>query len=366
MGDASAVVGAEGDGGDDASDSSSDWGGWDGGGEAEGDAAELEAKTTATPERGDSRDDDDGSIESDSDVVVVKYFTPLMYLSVGEDAFTLPPGLARDVGRDAARALTGESRTHGVIGHYLAEITAHWALVPDYFALGANAEAVARVAATTRVEPVGVDASAKPRSAAVIIVDREMDLMTPSVSRDGWLERVLDDDSRDVDATERVASMLCPLSSDTAAVALNEALCAKTARDGAIFIQKLLREALRAESIDAPVIDAKQTGVVAAEDLETLTQALESDPNVALRRRALIQRAKLTASGLTSEKEMRANRQIIAVQRLTSAALEGGARAVCATTIEILKTLYSAGGTATGRVREALALILAAYVIACE
>ena len=248
----------------------------------------------------------------------------------------------------------------------MAEITAHWALVPDYFALGANAEAVALVAATTRVEPVGVDASAKPRSAAVIIVDREMDLMTPSVSRDGWLERVLDDDSRDVDATERVASMLCPLSSDTAAVALNEALCAKTARDGAIFIQKLLREALRAESIDAPVIDAKQTGVVAAEDLETLTQALESDPNVALRHRALIQRAKLTASGLTSEKEMRANRQIIAVQRLTSAALEGGARAVCATTIEILKTLYSAGGTATGRVREALALILASYVIACE
>ena len=347
----------------DGDDASEDWGSWGDGSEdddakvvdsTEGGASSVNARgARAEP----SARGDRGGVFS------IKFFPPLMYRALGDGAFALSRARVEGIGRDVADALTGESRFHRVVGHHLAEIAAHWALLPDYFALGPNAEAVSRVAAQAKTDPVGVDATVKPRSAAVIVVDREIDLMTPSASRDAWLERVLDEDGGD--ALTQLTSLLCPLASDPTTSALDEALCAKTANDGANYIKKLLREAVRSESIDAPAEDAKSRGVSAA-DILSLVSALETDPSVGLRHRALIQRAKLTAAGLTSEKEMKANRQIIALQRLTSAALEGGAASVCATVVEILKMLYSTGGTAAGHVREAAALVLASYVIATE
>ena len=301
----------------------------------------------------------------------VKFFPPMMYRALGDGAFTLPRTRTMGLVNDAAAALTGESKENRVIGHHLAEIAAHWALAPDYFALGPNAEAVSRVAAQAKTDPVGVDTTVKPRTAAIIVVDREVDLMTPSVSRDGWLERVLettDDEDAASSSTyvDRVTATLSPLLSDENILALDEALCAKTARDGAVHVRKLLREAARVESVAAPAADEKSARVVGADDILSLVRALEVDPSVALRHRALIQRAKLTARSLTDENDMKANRQIIALQRLTAAALERQATGVCATVVEILKVMYSAGGTAVGHPSEALALVLAAYVLATE
>ena len=296
-----------------------------------------------------------------SNEVSVKFFPPLMYRAIGRWAFVISrarveEARARDAaeGRSSADAeLTNMNR---VLGHHLAEIAAHWGLVPDYFALGRDAEAVSRVAALAKPEAVGVDAAIKPRSAAFVLIDRSMDLLTPSVSQDGWLERV---SSGSVEFAG-----LSPLLGDEATVALDEALCCKSARDGALYIRKLLREAARVEGI--ALGDGRDGRVVSADDLTALVCALENDPSVGLRHRALIQRARITAASLTSENDMKANRQIIALQRLTSAAIEGKSTRVGETVVEILKVMYSTGGTAVGNPLEALALVLAAHVLAVE
>ena len=364
--------------GDEDEDDEEDWGSWGDEHEARDDAPAEASREgtgdgwgdapTSTSKQGRNRA---AGADAAAGRFSVKFFPPMMYRALGDGAFTLPRSRTMGLVNDAAVALTGESKETRVIGHHLAEIAAHWALAPDYFALGPNAEAVSRVAAQAKTDPVGVDTTVKPRTAAIIVVDREVDLMTPSVSRDSWLERVLettDDEDAASSSTyvDRVMATLSPLVSDENFLALDEALCTKTARDGAVYVRKLLREAARVESVAAPAADEKNARIVGADDILSLVRALEVDPSVALRHRALIQRAKLTARSLTNENDMKANRQIIALQRLTAAALERQATGVCATVVEILKVMYSAGGTAVGHPGEALALVLAAYVLATE
>ena len=158
--------------------------------------------------------------------------------------------------------------------------------------------------------------------------------MTPSASRDAWLERAADGDG------DGAALMLAPLSGAPEARALDEALCSKSARDGSMHVRKLLREAARVEAVDAPELDERNSRSVTADQLNELVAALEVDPSVALRHRALIQRAKLSAAGLTNEKDMKANRQIIAMQRLTAAARK-----------QSLGRLRDVGGNLKGDVR---------------
>ena len=352
---------------EDVADDDSDWGSW--GDEDEDDG--VKDSSSAPDARGGNGVPDDGwggeregRADADANAAsgrfVIKFFPPLMYRAFGEGAFTLPSARVTNITKHAVDALTGESREHRVVGQHLAEIAAHWALAPDYFALGPNAESVSRVAARAKTDPVGVDTMENPRSAAVIVMDREIDLMTPSASRDAWLERAADGDG------DGAALMLAPLSGAPEARALDEALCSKSARDGSMHVRKLLREAARVEAVDAPELDERNSRSVTADQLNELVAALEVDPSVALRHRALIQRAKLSAAGLTNEKDMKANRQIIAMQRLTAAALENKASGVCATLVEILKVMYAAGGTAVGHPKEAFALVLAAYTIAMD
>ena len=267
---------------EDVADDDSDWGSW--GDEDEDDG--VKDSSSAPDARGGNGVPDDGwggeregRADADANAAsgrfVIKFFPPLMYRAFGEGAFTLPSARVTNITKHAVDALTGESREHRVVGQHLAEIAAHWALAPDYFALGPNAESVSRVAARAKTDPVGVDTMENPRSAAVIVMDREIDLMTPSASRDAWLERAADGDG------DGAALMLAPLSGAPEARALDEALCSKSARDGSMHVRKLLREAARVEAVDAPELDERNSRSVTADQLNELVAALEVDPSVA-------------------------------------------------------------------------------------
>ena len=168
---------------EDVADDDSDWGSW--GDEDEDDG--VKDSSGAPDARGGNGVTDDGwggeregRADADANAAsgrfVIKFFPLLMYRAFGEGAFTLPSARVTNITKHAVDALTGESREHRVVGQHLAEIAAHWALAPDYFALGPNAESVSRVAARAKTDPVGVDTMENPRSAAVIVMDREIDL----------------------------------------------------------------------------------------------------------------------------------------------------------------------------------------------
>ena len=303
----------------------------------------------------------------------IKFFPPLMYRALGSDSFVISSarmdearerdaleraGAAR--GDDASSA-SSSSHVNRALAHHLAEIFAHWALAPDFFALGPNADAIARIAALAKPEAVGVDAEIAPESAAVILIDREMDLMTPSVDvGDAWLERV-------VSNSNSPGVVLSPLLDDPRTVAMDDVLCRKNTRDGAMYIIKAMRDIAASEDARP---DAKATPTTrmtdVADELRALIHALDADPSVALRHRAVLQRAKLTLASLTNANELKSTRQIIALQRLTAAAAEGGSGRVRDVTTQILKMMYASGGTAVGHPLEAFALVLAAHVLAVE
>lgn len=303
----------------------------------------------------------------------IKFFPPLMYRALGSDSFVISSarmdearerdaleraGAAR--GDDASSA-SSSSHVNRALAHHLAEIFAHWALAPDFFALGPNADAIARIAALAKPEAVGVDAEIAPESAAVILIDREMDLMTPSVDvGDAWLERV-------VSNSNSPGVVLSPLLDDPRTVAMDDVLCRKNTRDGAMYIIKAMRDIAASEDARP---DAKATPTTrmtdVADELRALIHALDADPSVALRHRAVLQRAKLTLASLTNANELKSTRQIIALQRLTAAAAEGGAERVRDVATQILKMMYASGGTAVGHPLEAFALVLAAHVLAVE
>jgi len=303
----------------------------------------------------------------------IKFFPPLMYRALGSDSFVISSARMDEARErdalefaDAARgddasSASSSSHVNRALAHHLAEIFAHWALAPDFFALGPNADAIARIAALAKPEAVGVDAEIPPESAAVILIDREMDLMTPSVDvGDGWLERV-------VSNSNSPSVVLSPLLDDPRTVAMDDVLCRKNTRDGAMYIIKAMRDIAARE--DAR-LDAKATPTTrmtdVADELRALINALDVDPSVALRHRAVLQRAKLTLASLTNANELKSTRQIIALQRLTAAAAEGGSGRVRDVTTQILKMMYASGGTAVGHPLEAFALVLAAHVLAVE
>lgn len=303
----------------------------------------------------------------------IKFFPPLMYRALGSDSFVISSARMDEARErdalefaDAARgddasSASSSSHVNRALAHHLAEIFAHWALAPDFFALGPNADAIARIAALAKPEAVGVDAEIPPESAAVILIDREMDLMTPSVDvGDGWLERV-------VSNSNSPSVVLSPLLDDPRTVAMDDVLCRKNTRDGAMYIIKAMRDIAARE--DAR-LDAKATPTTrmtdVADELRALINALDVDPSVALRHRAVIQRAKLTLASLTNANELKSTRQIIALQRLTAAAAEGGSGRVRDVATQILKMMYASGGTAVGHPLEAFALVLAAHVLAVE
>ena len=183
----------------------------------------------------------------------IKFFPLLMYRAFGEGAFTLPSARVTNITKHAVDALTGESREHRVVGQHLAEIAARLGVGSGLFKPLPNAESVSRVAARAKTDPVGVDTMENPRSAAVIVMDREIDLMTPSASRDAcW-------NAADGDGRRGGALMLAPLSGAPEARALDEALCSKSARDGSMHVRKLLREAARVEAVDAPELDERNS-----------------------------------------------------------------------------------------------------------
>uniref|UniRef100_A0A7S0T968 Sec1-like protein n=1 Tax=Ostreococcus mediterraneus TaxID=1486918 RepID=A0A7S0T968_9CHLO len=303
----------------------------------------------------------------------IKFFPPLMYRALGSDSFVISSARMDEARErdalefaDAARgddasSASSSSHVNRALAHHLAEIFAHWALAPDFFALGPNADAIARIAALAKPEAVGVDAEIPTESAAVILIDREMDLMTPSVDvGDGWLERV-------VSNSNSPSVILSPLLDDPRTVAMDDVLCRKNTRDGAMYIIKAMRDIAARE--DAR-LDAKATPTTrmtdVADELRALINALDVDPSVALRHRAVLQRAKLTLASLTNANELKSTRQIIALQRLTAAAAEGGSGRVRDVATQILKMMYASGGTAVGHPLEAFALVLAAHVLAVE
>ena len=303
----------------------------------------------------------------------IKFFPPLMYRALGSDSFVISSARMDEARErdalefaDAARgddasSASSSSHVNRALAHHLAEIFAHWALAPDFFALGPNADAIARIAALAKPEAVGVDAEIPPESAAVILIDREMDLMTPSVDvGDAWLERV-------VSNSNSPGVVLSPLLDDPRTVAMDDVLCRKNTRDGAMYIIKAMRDIAASEDARP---DAKATPTTrmtdVADELRALIHALDADPSVALRHRAVLQRAKLTLASLTNANELKSTRQIIALQRLTAAAAEGGAERVRDVATQILKMMYASGGTAVGHPLEAFALVLAAHVLAVE
>ena len=303
----------------------------------------------------------------------IKFFPPLMYRALGSDSFVISSARmdearerdalerANAARGDDASSASSSSHVNRALAHHLAEIFAHWALAPDFFTLGPNADAIARIAALAKPEAVGVDAEMPPESAAVILIDREMDLMTPSVDvGDGWLERV-------VSNSNSPSVVLSPLLDDPRTVDMDDVLCRKNTRDGAMYIIKAMRDIAAREDARP---DAKATPTTrmtdVADELRALINALDVDPSVALRHRAVLQRAKLTLASLTNANELKSTRQIIALQRLTAAAAEGGPGRVRDVATQILKMMYASGGTAVGHPLEAFALVLAAHVLAVE
>eukprot|EP00899_Mesostigma_viride_P006256 jgi/Mesvir1/15631/Mv03236-RA.1 len=76
-----------------------------------------------------------------------------------------------------------------LIGHTLAGVADQLGVKADVFALGPTARAVARVLSRQSQQPGG-DASKRP-TAAFVLVDRTLDLITPSCHSDNLLDRIL-------------------------------------------------------------------------------------------------------------------------------------------------------------------------------
>ena len=271
-----------------------------------------------------------------------------------------------------------------VLAHSLAALGSHIGCRLECFGLGRTARAVAR--ATAAAAPPAAEAGQRiVTSAALVIVDRTADLLTPAAPHDAFLARVFgagarrppglgslapadvrleaglgatnlpsrapmafptdppsvfpseddDDASLDAPAADGAAHALMGAClahpDDPRAREMLGVAASQTATDAANMIRRRLVDALRRERIPHPAgVPQAERGVPAtARDLEGLAAALGSDPALALTYRCLIELAAAAAAGVRTEEatngssEQRRRRSALAcVLREAHAAVE--------------------------------------------
>jgi hypothetical protein len=272
----------------------------------------------------------------------------------------------------------------GVAAHAasLTAIAAVLGLRWDCFALGPSATAVARAVAAAAVPAAAAAAlgGAALRPAALVLLDRTTDLITPAMPSDALLERLAAGpdasaaaaapraaSSGDKDADALAAALrLPPLSSlrDGSGAEAWDAAAGRRVRDGAMAARKALLEAMRRGGI-TPATKPK-LGAVAAAELRALATQLQGAAgddvaaDVALRHRGVAAHARAAADALDADVASRYEARSAAAQRLLAAAAGGGGAEAIAAALLAAATSAQEGLT----LGELLPLCLAAYGLA--
>jgi hypothetical protein len=304
----------------------------------------------------------------------------------------------------------GPSAPPGVAAHAaaLASLGATLRLRWECFALGRASVAVARALATAAVPAAAAAAlTGTPlRNAALVLMDRTGDLVTPSLPSDALLERLAEGapGGSGADAAAAALAPRCATCGDGGADALAaalalpplaclcgggdraagdawEAVLGRRCRDAAMAARKALLEAMRREGMTPAA--KPRLGAVAPAELRALATQLTSGEGGALRHRALAAHARAVADAVDAPAAPAADARAAAAKALAAAADAGGAAAVADCLLDLYKSAAaqrdaaaaaaagsaasaSASAAAPGALslRELFALTLAGYGLA--
>ena len=315
-----------------------------------------------------------------------------------------------------------------VLANQLCAMGAHMGVRFECFALGRTSRAIARATAAAAAPEAG---SHPPPSgtAALVVVDRTADMLTPAVSDGGFLHRAVmvdreegkglrigrmwDDDDRtgngeaDADGTgldpsggldpalpaaaartpnERAGDFATPGAvdgvlahpRDVEACARLATAHARSVEDAAAATRKWLREATDSEGVRPDGIGTKSGGSVTFAELAAFAAPLAKEPKLNARYRALLELAAAVASALPrtsprvdelSERRDACLRVILSETHSAAARRRGdgsGPAAAARALVACLRDAYGPGRPGAGRGAEAAALCVAGIVAAAE